>query len=67
MLCPGPSLRASLTAPTQFMAAELPTKRPSLRMRYAACTKNNDALVFKEQAFPQVIKLVLHNTREHGC
>lgn len=29
MVCPGPSARAALTAPTQFMAALLPTNRPS--------------------------------------
>jgi hypothetical protein len=36
-VCPGPSSRAALTAPTQFIAALLPTNRPSLRRRYWAC------------------------------
>ena len=29
-MCPGPSQRATLTAPTQFTALELPTNRPSV-------------------------------------
>ena len=32
-VCPGPSARAALTAPTQLTAAEEPTNRPSLRSR----------------------------------
>lgn len=36
-VCPGPSRRAAFTAPTQFIAALLPTNRPSLRRRYRAC------------------------------
>mmetsp|Transcript_7302 Transcript_7302/g.19552 ORF Transcript_7302/g.19552 Transcript_7302/m.19552 type:complete len:232 (+) Transcript_7302:46-741(+) len=36
MIWPGPSARAILTAPTQFIADELPMNRPSFRSRYAA-------------------------------